>query len=40
MIYLYTAWDNRVEKIPLKDTEDMRAPLRFSIRAPGFEERI
>jgi outer membrane lipoprotein carrier protein len=28
-IYLYTAWDNRVEKIPLKDTEDMRAPLAF-----------
>jgi outer membrane lipoprotein carrier protein len=29
MIYLYTAGDNRVEKIPLKDTEDMRAPLAF-----------
>ena len=26
---LYTAGDNRVEKIPLKDTEDMRAPLAF-----------
>jgi outer membrane lipoprotein carrier protein len=29
MIYLYTAADNKVEKIPLKDTEDMRAPLAF-----------
>jgi outer membrane lipoprotein carrier protein len=28
-VYLYTAADNRVEKIPLKDTEDMRAPLAF-----------
>ena len=28
-IYLYTAADNRVEKMPLKDTEDMRAPLAF-----------
>ena len=28
-IYLYTARDNRVEKVPLKDTEDMRAPLAF-----------
>ncbi|MBV9574184.1 MAG: outer membrane lipoprotein carrier protein LolA [Acidobacteriales bacterium] len=28
-IYLYTAGDNRVEKVPLKDTEDMRAPLAF-----------
>lgn len=29
MIYLYTAGDNKVEKLPLKDTEDMRAPLAF-----------
>jgi outer membrane lipoprotein carrier protein len=29
MIYLYTAADNKVEKLPLKDTEDMRAPLAF-----------
>jgi outer membrane lipoprotein carrier protein len=29
MIYLYTSDDNRVEKIPLRDTEDMRAPLAF-----------
>ena len=29
MLYLYTARDNRVEDIPLKDTEDMRAPLAF-----------
>jgi outer membrane lipoprotein carrier protein len=29
MIYLYTAADNKVEQIPLKDTEDMRAPLAF-----------
>ena len=28
-IYLYTASDNRVEKMPLKSTEDMRAPLAF-----------
>lgn len=28
-IYLYTAADNKVEKVPLKDTEDMRAPLAF-----------
>ena len=26
---LYTAGENRVEKMPLKDTEDMRAPLAF-----------
>jgi outer membrane lipoprotein carrier protein len=29
LAYLYTARDNRVEKVPLKDTEDMRAPLAF-----------
>ena len=28
-VYLYTAVDNRVEKVGLKDTEDMRAPLAF-----------
>ncbi|MBV9759770.1 MAG: outer membrane lipoprotein carrier protein LolA [Acidobacteriaceae bacterium] len=28
-VFLYTAKDNRVEKVPLKDTEDMRAPLAF-----------
>ena len=28
-VYLYTAADNRVEKIPMKETEDMRAPLAF-----------
>ncbi len=28
-VFLYTAWDNRVEKVPLKNTEDMRAPLAF-----------
>ena len=28
-VYLYNAADNRVEKVPLKDTEDMRAPLAF-----------
>jgi len=28
-VYLYTAADNRVEKVPLKGTEDMRAPLAF-----------
>ena len=29
IVYLYTAADNRVEKIPMKETEDMRAPLAF-----------
>ena len=29
MIYLYTAGDNRVERFPLKTTEDLRAPLAF-----------
>lgn len=28
-VYLYTARDNRVEKVPLKTTDDMRAPLAF-----------
>ncbi|MFL6451504.1 MAG: outer membrane lipoprotein chaperone LolA [Bryobacteraceae bacterium] len=28
-VFLYTAGDNRVEKVPLRDTEDMRAPLAF-----------
>lgn len=28
-VYLYTPRDNRVEKLKLKDTEDMRAPLAF-----------
>jgi outer membrane lipoprotein carrier protein len=28
-VFLYTSEDNRVEKVPLKDTEDMRAPLAF-----------
>ncbi len=28
-VFLYTSMDNRVEKVPLKDTEDMRAPLAF-----------
>ena len=28
-VWLYTARDNRVEKVPLKNTEDMRAPLAF-----------
>ncbi|MBV9678860.1 MAG: outer membrane lipoprotein carrier protein LolA [Acidobacteriaceae bacterium] len=28
-VYLYTAADNRVEKVSLKDTEDMRVPLAF-----------
>jgi outer membrane lipoprotein carrier protein len=27
--YLYSASENRVEKMPLKETEDMRAPLAF-----------
>lgn len=28
-VFLYTAGDNRVEKVSLKDTADMRAPLAF-----------
>jgi outer membrane lipoprotein carrier protein len=28
-IFLYTSGDNRVEKVPVRDTEDMRAPLGF-----------
>jgi outer membrane lipoprotein carrier protein len=28
-VFLYTARDNRVEKVPIRDTEDMRAPLAF-----------
>jgi outer membrane lipoprotein carrier protein len=28
-VFLYTAADNRVEKVPLRSTEDMRAPLAF-----------
>ena len=28
-VYLYTQTDNRVEKVAMKDTEDMRAPLGF-----------
>jgi len=28
-VYLYSAAENRVEKMPLKETEDMRAPLAF-----------
>jgi outer membrane lipoprotein carrier protein len=28
-IFLYSSSDNRVEKMPLKNTEDMRAPLAF-----------
>ena len=29
MVYLYTPTENKVEEIPLRDTEDMRAPLAF-----------
>ncbi len=29
MIFLYTARDNRVQKVKLKETEDLRAPLAF-----------
>jgi outer membrane lipoprotein carrier protein len=30
-VFLYTSGDKRVEKVPLKDTEDMRAPLAFML---------
>jgi len=29
MVYVYTADENRVERMPLRDTDDMRAPLAF-----------
>ena len=32
-VYLYSAAENRVEKMPLKETEDMRAPLAFLLPA-------
>lgn len=37
-LYLYTAADNRVEKVPLKNTEDMRAPLAFLLGRLNFRK--
>jgi outer membrane lipoprotein carrier protein len=39
-VFLYTARDNRVEKIPLKDTEDMRAPLAFLLGHMDFKKEF
>jgi outer membrane lipoprotein carrier protein len=39
-VYLYSASENRVEKMPLKDTEDMRAPLAFLLGQARHEEGI
>ncbi len=35
-IYLYTPSDNRYERMPLKETEDMRAPLAFLLGRLNF----
>ncbi len=37
-VYLYTSGDNRVEKIPIRDTEDMRAPLAFLLGHLDFKK--
>ncbi len=39
-IYLYTSGDNRVEKIPIRDTEDMRAPLAFLLGHLDFKKEF
>ena len=39
-VYLYTAGDNRVEKIPIRDTEDMRAPLAFLLGHLDFKKEF
>ena len=39
-VYLYTASDNRVEKIPIRDTEDMRAPLAFLLGHLDFKKEF
>ena len=37
-IYLYTPNDKRYERMPLKETEDMRAPLAFLLGRIHFNE--
>jgi outer membrane lipoprotein carrier protein len=39
-VYLYTSADNRVEKIPIRDTEDMRAPLAFLLGNLDFKKEF
>jgi outer membrane lipoprotein carrier protein len=39
-VFLYTASDNRVEKVPLKDTEDMRAPMAFLLGHLDFKKEF
>jgi outer membrane lipoprotein carrier protein len=39
-LYLYTSADNRVEKIPIRDTEDMRAPLAFLLGHLDFKKEF
>lgn len=39
-VYLYLPGENRVEKMKLKDTEDMRAPLAFLLGKLNFEKEF
>jgi len=39
-VYLYLPGEKRVEKMPLKDTEDMRAPLAFLLGKLNFEKEF
>jgi outer membrane lipoprotein carrier protein len=39
-VYLYLPGENRVEKMSLKDTEDMRAPLAFLLGKLNFEKEF
>jgi len=39
-VYLYLPTENRVEKMPLKATEDMRAPLAFLLGKLNFEREF
>ena len=40
VVYLYLPDEKRVEKMPLKDTEDMRAPLAFLLGKLNFEKEF
>jgi outer membrane lipoprotein carrier protein len=40
VVYLYLPGENRVDKMPLKDTEDMRAPLAFLLGKLNFEREF
>jgi outer membrane lipoprotein carrier protein len=39
-VYLYLPGENRVEKMKLKDTEDMRAPMAFLLGKLNFEKEF